>query len=288
MSGTGIWCGSWCGCPVMRCAAGLSGNICGVCGYLPRPSFHYRGLLLRLCHDCHCEERDPSSVIARLTKSAEAISGAGLCEERLLRFAHNDKLYARNDRGGNNLFLGVVIDPDVGFDETVDAGLVEIVEGVDPRPGREGDPGVHVGVGRNDQVHVSFLFVRSLLVFEKDTLKLFDQVRASLRAVVLDEHAAVLQVVDLVFLGNGLVVEAPWGDARHVRPRRRRVTVVRGMRGAQPLKVDVPEIRNLFAGQDARLGGSRPCQPCHGENGEEETAHGATATEILPSSTFTG
>src|SRR2546428_7998299 len=156
-------------------------------------------------------------------------------------------MVARNDRGGNNLFLGVVIDPDVGLDETVNAGLVEIVEGVDPRPGREGDPGVHVGVGCNDQVHVAFLFFRPLLVIEEDTLKLFDQVRASLRAVVLYEHAAVLQVVALVFLGNGLVVEAPWGDARHVWPRRRRVTVVWDMRGAPPLEGGVPGVRRLFA-----------------------------------------
>src|SRR5256712_4123720 len=195
-------------------------------------------------------------------------------------------MVARNDRGGNNLFLGVVIDPDVGLDEAVDAGLVEIVEGVDPRPGREGDPGVHVGVGRNDQVHVAFLFFRSLLVFEKDTLKLFDQVRAPLRAVVLDDHASVLQVVDLVFLGNGLVVEAPWGDARHVWPRRGRLTVVWGMRVAQPLKVGIPEIRSLFAGQGACP--QRPRQPGGCPYGEEETAHGATATEILPSSTLTG
>src|SRR5256885_15833033 len=110
MSGTGIWCGSWCGCPVMRYAAGSSGNICGVCGCLPRPSFHYRGPLLKSCRDCHCEER-----------SDEAISGAGLCEGRLLRFA-------RNDRGGPDLFL-VVVGPDVGLDETVDAGRVGIGEG---------------------------------------------------------------------------------------------------------------------------------------------------------------
>src|SRR2546426_1218485 len=38
----------------------------------------------------------------------------------------------------------------------------------DPRPGRQGDPGVHVGVWRNDQVHVALLFFRSLLVFEKE------------------------------------------------------------------------------------------------------------------------
>src|SRR2546428_1720107 len=151
-------------------------------------------------------------------------------------------MVARNDRGGNNLFLGVVIDPDVGLDETVDAGLVEIVEGVDPRPGREGDPGVHVGVGCNDQVHVSFLFFRPLLVFEKDPLKLFDQVRAPLRAVVLDGYAAVLQVVVLVFLGNGFVVEAPWVDARHVLPLRRRVTVVRGLLGVMPLTSGVLQI----------------------------------------------
>src|SRR2546422_6243594 len=146
-----------------------------------------------------------------------------------------------------DLFLLVVIDPDVGLDETVDACLVDIVEGVDPRPGREGDPGVHVGVGRNDQVHVAFLFFRSLLVFEKDTLKFFDQVRASLRAVVLDEYAAVLQVVDLVFLGNGLVVEAPWGDPGHVWPRRGRSTVVLARRVARRPKAAVPWLRGVFA-----------------------------------------
>src|SRR5206468_11734180 len=112
------------------------------------------------------------------------------------------------------------------------------------------------------------------------------EVRASLRVVVLDEHAAVLQVVDLVFLGKGLVVEAPWGDARHVRPRRGRVTVVGDMRVAQPLKVGVPEIRKLFAGQGA--GPQRQRQPGGCQHGEEAAAHGATATEILPSSTLTG
>src|SRR3989475_13331040 len=206
-------------------------------------------------------------------------------------------MVARNDRGGNNLFLGVVIDPHVGLDETVDAGLVEIVEGVDPRPGREGDPGVHVGVWRNDETHVFgnralMFFVSTILllgerfVLEKDAHQLIYEVRTPLRAVVLDDHAAVLQVVDLVFLGNGLVVEAPWGDAPHVRPRRRRVTVVWGMRVAQPPKVGIPEIRKLFAGQGACR--QRPRQPGGCQHGEEETAHGATATEILPSSTLTG
>jgi len=36
-SGTGIWCGSWCGCLVTRSTAGLSGTICGGCGFPPRP-----------------------------------------------------------------------------------------------------------------------------------------------------------------------------------------------------------------------------------------------------------
>src|SRR3989449_4876461 len=180
----------------------------------------------------------------------------------------------------------MVVDPDVGLDEAVDACLVELGERVDPRPCRQGDPGVHVGVWRNDQMHVALLFFRSLLVLEKDTLKLFEQVGASLRAVVLDEYAAVLQVVDLVFLGNGLVVEAPRGDTRHVWPRRGRVTVVGDMRVVRALNVDVPEIRHLFAGQGACS--QCPRQPGGREQGEKETAHGATATEILPSSTFTG
>src|SRR5207245_9923296 len=82
-------------------------------------------------------------------------------------------MVARNDRGGNNLFLGVVIDPDVALDETVDAGLVEPVEGVDPRPGREGDPGVHVGIGCNAPVHVPFLSFCSPLVSQVACLNFF-------------------------------------------------------------------------------------------------------------------
>src|SRR5207245_10619374 len=98
MSGTGIWCGSWCGCPVTRCPAGLSGITSGEFASRPRLLwFRSRGRRLKSCRNCRCAALD--------------------------------------------LFLFVVVDPDVGLDEPVDAGLVEIVEGVGPRPGRDGDPG---------------------------------------------------------------------------------------------------------------------------------------------------
>src|SRR5437899_3028105 len=80
----------------------------------------------------------------------------------------------------------VVVDADVGFDEAVDPGLVEVIELVEPRPGRERDRRVHIGVGRQDQVHVFFLLLGAGFILEEEAFQLFHQRGASLRATILD------------------------------------------------------------------------------------------------------
>src|SRR5206468_2364064 len=50
--------------------------------------------------------------------------------------------------------LAVVVDPTVGVYEPSNAPFIEVVEGVDARPGRERDARFHRGIGRKDNVLV--------------------------------------------------------------------------------------------------------------------------------------
>src|SRR5436853_676390 len=63
----------------------------------------------------------------------------------------------------------VVVDPTVRLDEPDDPLLVELLEAVQPRPGRERDAGLHAGVRRQEHV---------LVVLADDSAQLLDQLRA--------------------------------------------------------------------------------------------------------------
>src|SRR2546430_9062597 len=85
--------------------------------------------------------------------------------------------------------LVVVVDPTVRLDEPDDPLLVELVERVDARPRGQRDPALHRRVRRQDHV---------VGVALHDRAELLDELRTV--AIVLDEHAAVLEVVDLEWL----------------------------------------------------------------------------------------
>src|SRR5206468_6336613 len=88
--------------------------------------------------------------------------------------------------------LLVVIDPTVGLDEALDAPLVELLQGVEPRPRGERDLVRHPRIGGEDDV---------LLVALNDGFQLRGEVRTL--AVVLHHHPAVLEVVDLELARDG-------------------------------------------------------------------------------------
>src|SRR5207244_4835626 len=135
----------------------------------------------------------------------------------------------------------VVIDPTVRLDEPHDALLVELVQAVQPGPGREGEPALHRGVWGQDHV---------LVVLAHDPAQLLGQVGAL--AVVLDDHAAVLEVVHLQLWRDRPRVEAPGRDVRQVRSRRRRIGVVGlvGVRGRLDMLVaEVGELLTRLVGR---------------------------------------
>src|SRR5436309_16000504 len=80
--------------------------------------------------------------------------------------------------------LAVVVDPTVGAYEPSNAPCIEVVEGVDARPGRERDARFHRGIGRKDNVHVIPL---------DDLLPLLGKLGAL--AVVLHLPAAILEII---------------------------------------------------------------------------------------------
>src|SRR5262245_22916722 len=102
----------------------------------------------------------------------------------------------------------VMIDAFVRLDEPRDARGVEVVEGVDARPRRERDTRLHAGVRREDDV---------LGMLPDDGRELLDEIGTTGWAVVLDHHAAVLEIVHLQLLDDGDVVNAPGRDVRQMR-----------------------------------------------------------------------
>src|SRR5262249_1754075 len=112
-------------------------------------------------------------------------------------------------RTGAGRLFGMV-DADVRIDEPADARLVALPHRVDPCPRRQRDLGLHARVRRENDV---------LVVALHDRLQLCDDVRAL--AVVLHDHAAVLQVVNLELAVDRPRVDAPWRDIRQGRSRRR-------------------------------------------------------------------
>src|SRR5437879_13141761 len=99
--------------------------------------------------------------------------------------------------------LLVMVDANVRIDEPFDARLVELLNGVDSRPRRQSDPGLHARIRRENDV---------LVVALNDRLQLRDDLRAL--AVVLHDYAAVLQVVHLELAVDGPRVDAPRRDVR--------------------------------------------------------------------------
>src|SRR5919108_5744835 len=80
----------------------------------------------------------------------------------------------------------VVIDPTVRLDEALDTRGVEVLERLEPCPRGEGDPALHRRVRREDDVTV---------VAAHDASQFFGELGTV--AVVLDHHAAILEVVNL-------------------------------------------------------------------------------------------
>src|SRR5262245_39258204 len=93
-------------------------------------------------------------------------------------------------------------------DEPLDAAPVGPVQVLHAPPRGEGDPGAQVGARRDEDV---------VQVAPRDALELVD-VAARGRARVLDQHVAVLEVVDLDLVRYRLPVDARGGDPRDVRP----------------------------------------------------------------------
>src|SRR5437762_1278546 len=134
--------------------------------------------------------------------------------------------------------LLVVVDPTVRLDEPDDPLLVELLERVDARPRGQRDPALHRRVRRQDHVPV---------VAPYDRAELLDELRAF--TIVLDEHAAVLEVVHLERLRNRARVHAPRRDVRQVWARGRRVGIVGLMRDVGGRDVEVPLVGHLHTGQ---------------------------------------
>ena len=143
----------------------------------------------------------------------------------------------------------LMVDADVGLNELIDAGLIEVVELIQSGPGGKGNAAVHVGVRREDQMDIFFVGLRALLVFQQDAFKLFDEVGASFGALVINDDSAVLEVVDKIFFGNDLIVGAPGRNAGHVRSGGRGLAVIRRVWIAQSLNMHIAQVRNVLAGR---------------------------------------
>src|SRR6266581_339606 len=152
-------------------------------------------------------------------------------------------------------FFFVMVDADVGFNELIDAGLIEVVELIQSGPGGKGNAAVHVGVRREDQMDIFFVGLRALLVFQQDAFKLFDEVGASFGALVINHDPAVLEVVDKIFFGNDLIIGAPGRNAGHVRSGGRGLAVIRRVWIAQSLNMHIAQVRNVLAGRFAGWSG---------------------------------
>jgi len=109
-----------------------------------------------------------------------------------------------------------MINAPMRLDEPEDAPLVELVEGIYVGPGSQGDPSLHPGVRRQDDL---------VRVAEDDVFQVSHQIIA-ISAIVLDQDPTVLKVMDLQALGDGLRMDPPRCHARKVRPRGRRIAGV--------------------------------------------------------------
>src|SRR5262245_62087621 len=116
-----------------------------------------------------------------------------------------------------SLYPLVVVYPPVGLDELDDARLVEVLERLDPGTRGERNARLHPGIWREHH---------AVGIALHDRLELVDQLGTAARAVVLDVHATVLEVVDLQLLDDGLGVHPPRGQIRQVRTGRGRGRVV--------------------------------------------------------------
>ena len=105
--------------------------------------------------------------------------------------------------------LVVIITP-VSVDEALDALRIESIKLIDALPGGQGDACVHTGV---------WLENNTLVIVLDDLFQLSHQIRATLGAVVVDDHAAILKVVDLEFVGDRFVVHTPACQGAQVRSR---------------------------------------------------------------------
>lgn len=88
-----------------------------------------------------------------------------------------------------------------------------------------------------------------MLVASHDLRQLFNQLFAILAgslAVVLNHDPAVLKVVDLEFLRNGIFVNAPVRDGREVGTGGGRVAVIVGESHLVPRDVTIAETRDKF------------------------------------------
>ncbi len=96
---------------------------------------------------------------------------------------------------------------DVGVDELLDRGLIDVIELQDAAPGRHGNRRLHVRPRGQNELDVALA---------NDLLEPGDGVLTD-RVVVLDDDAAVLEVVDLHLGRDRLVVDAPRGGGAVVR-----------------------------------------------------------------------
>src|SRR3990170_6947444 len=99
----------------------------------------------------------------------------------------------------------VMVNPPIRLDEPDDPRLVELIQGLQARPRRQGNLTLQPRVGRKDHAVVVAL----------DDRRQFPDERRAL-AAVLDHHPAVLQVVDLELLRDGRGVDAPRRQIRQV------------------------------------------------------------------------
>jgi len=136
----------------------------------------------------------------------------------------------------------MVINAFVGFDEADNPVLVEVIELVDPRPCGQGDSVVHVRVrSENDKLFIPL----------DDLLELLHQLWAAFRAVILNEHAPILQIVHLELLGDRARVNPPPGQAPDMGTRGWGIRVVGHMRLSKASNVGVAEAWNGVARQVA-------------------------------------
>lgn len=100
----------------------------------------------------------------------------------------------------------MVVDADIRLDESQNPLFLELVEGVDLSPSRQGDPVIHAGIGsQNHGV--------PLIAFGESRQAL-DQVRTL--TVIVNDHPTVLEIMDRKLPEDRLVVYPPPGHLAEV------------------------------------------------------------------------